>query len=94
MEFPMKYIIGLAILASPLSINAQERLFDLSDLEAKLGAGITVDQYCEGKADISLKQVQAAGAPVEAQQQIKQWVAISCGMDVMAEGLRAAAKKP
>ena len=86
----MKYILGLAILASSLNICAQDRVFDLTDLDNKLNAGMTADQYCSEKSDISVKQVIAAGAPVETQEKIKQWVAIACGMDVMAEGRRVA----
>ncbi len=89
----MKYILGMAILFSAFTINAGERVFHLGDLEEKLNGGMTADQYCSEKANISVAQAKASNAPIEAQNQIKQWITIACSIDVINEGQRVGTGK-
>ena len=53
---------------------------------------MTADQYRSAKANASLAQAKAANAPLEAQKEIKQWVAIACSLDIIDKTKRINAK--
>ena len=81
----------LLVVAS--SSYAEDRLFHLEDLADKINGGMTATKYCEEKANISLSQAKASNAPIEAQKQIKYWVALACSLDIVAEAKRIDANK-
>jgi hypothetical protein len=84
----MKYLLFIGVTIFSLSVNAEERVFHLEDLAEKINGGMNANQYCTKKANTSAKQAKAANAPLEAQIQIKKWVAIACSLDIIDEPKR------
>ncbi len=88
----MKYIFGAFIILVPIVGIAETRVFYLEDLVDKLNGGMTSEQYCQEKANVTVAQAKASNAPIQAQVQLKQWIAIACNLDIIAEGKRISGK--
>ena len=88
----MKNVLIIVFLSFTYSVSAQPCIFHLKDLADKINSGMTADQYRSAKANASLAQAKAANAPLEAQKEIKQWVAIACSLDIIDKTKRINAK--
>ncbi len=81
-------VCGLFLVAT--GVHAQSRIFWLEDLPDKVDSGVSAREYCANKARLSVSQAKAEKAPLEAQRQLMQWVAVACSLDIIEEAKRTA----